>query len=193
VFDNPADVLTEEALRPETQSLDVFADGIDNIVDAQRRVAALYFEDGSIEDACPPLKALLHVMAFGHYKGKRIDDRELRAQFTRESLLSSDWYIERLRIKQQRDIALWQRHVRSLVDFLAQPGHWEEAQRLGIPGRLGRARAELARVTAPDYLSTLQGTIGADAVHRADVSHEAVRAPGERAVPSSEGVHEYAE
>ncbi|HXX67876.1 MAG TPA: hypothetical protein VEK07_11870 [Polyangiaceae bacterium] len=193
VFDNPADVLTEEALRPETQSLDVFADGIDNIVDAQRRVAALYFEDGSIEDACPPLKALLHVMAFGHYKGKRIDDPELRAQFTRESLLSSDWYVERLRIKQDRDIALWQRHVRSLVDFLAQPGHWEEAQRLGIPGRLGRARAELARVTAPDYLATLQGTIGADAVHRTDVSHEAVRALGERAVPSAGNVHEYAE
>jgi hypothetical protein len=166
VFDNPADVLTEEVLRPEAQDLGVFADGVDNIVDAQQRVATLYFQDGSIEDACPPLRALLHVMAFGHYEGKGIDDRELRALFTRESLLSSNWYRERLQTKQQRDIQLWQRHVRSLADFMGQASHREEAQRLGIPDRLTRARAELERVSAPAYLDSLHGTIGADPVHR---------------------------
>jgi hypothetical protein len=166
VFDNPADVLTEDILKPELQGLDVFVDGIDNIVDAQRRVAELYFEDGSIADACPPLQILLSVMAFGHYKGKGLDDPELRSAFTRESLLASDWYKERLVVKQARDIELWKRHVRALGEFLAQAGHSDEAQRLGIPERLQRAKAELERVSAPAYLDALQGTIGADPVHR---------------------------
>lgn len=86
--------------------------------------------------------------------------------FTREVLLASDWYQERLAIKQQRDVALWERHVRSLGDFLSSPGHRDEARRLGIPGRLDQARTELERVRAPDYLKALLGTIGADPVHR---------------------------
>jgi hypothetical protein len=166
VFDNPADVLAEDILKPELQDLNVFVDGVDNIVDAQRRVAELYMEDGSIADACPPLQVLLHVMSFGHYKGKGLDDPGLRALFTRESLLASDWYKERLLVKQTRDIELWRRHVRYLGEFLGQAGHSDEAQRLGIPRRLERARAELERVSGPDYLEALQGTIGADPVHR---------------------------
>src|SRR5690606_26701019 len=63
VFDNPAAVFTPDMLRPETQDLEVFVDGVDNIVQAQERVARQYFEDGSVHDACPPLRALLHIMA----------------------------------------------------------------------------------------------------------------------------------
>jgi hypothetical protein len=86
--------------------------------------------------------------------------------FTREALLTSDWYQERLAVKQRRDIGLWERHVRSLTEFLASPGHREEARRLGIPGRLEHARAELDRARAPEYVKALVGTIGADPVHR---------------------------
>ncbi|HET9933062.1 MAG TPA: hypothetical protein VFQ35_20305, partial [Polyangiaceae bacterium] len=166
VFDNPADVLTEEILKPETQDLRVFVDGIENIVDAQRRVAEAYFADGSIDDACPPLRALLHIMAHGHYEGKDAQHPEVRALFSREALLASDWYRERLRTKQERDVELWRRHVRALTDFLAQPGHHDEAVRLGIPERLAKAKAELERVSSPSYLAGLEGTIGADPVHR---------------------------
>ena len=56
VFDHPARVFDEAFLRPETQDLDAFVDGINNITEAQQRVARQYFEDGSIEDACPPLR-----------------------------------------------------------------------------------------------------------------------------------------
>ena len=45
-------------------------------------------------------------------------------------------------------------------------GHHDEAKRLGIAGRLEHARAELERVSAPEYLASLVGTIGADPVHR---------------------------
>jgi phosphoenolpyruvate carboxykinase (diphosphate) len=166
VFDSPTAVFTEEILRPETQDAAVFADGVNNIVEAQQRVAEAYFTDGTIEDACPPLKALLHIMARGHHEGKDATHPEIRALFTRDVLLTSDWYQERLAIKQQRDVALWERHTRSLAEFLARAGHREEAERLGIAQRLEHARAELERVSAPAYLTALVGTIGADPIHR---------------------------
>jgi phosphoenolpyruvate carboxykinase (diphosphate) len=166
VFDNPTAVFNDEILKPETQDPAVFADGVNNIVEAQERVARQYFEDGTIEDACPPLKALLHIMAYGHYEGKDAHHPEIRALFTREALLASEWYRERLVIKQKRDVALWQRHVRSLTSFLARAGHRDEAERLGIAGRLAQARAELERVSAAAYPDSLVGTIGADPVHR---------------------------
>ncbi len=144
VFDNPTAVFTEEILKPETQDPAVFADGVNNIVEAQQRMAEAYFADGTIEDACPPLKALLHIMAHGQFEGKDANHPEVRALFTREALLASDWYHERLAVKQQRDMALWERHVRSLTEFLARAGHRDEAERLGIarparacPGRAG--------------------------------------------------------
>jgi hypothetical protein len=105
-------------------------------------------------------------MAHGRYEGKDASDADIRAMFTREALLASDWYQERLTIKQQRDVALWERHVRSLTEFLARAGHREEAERLGIGRRLEHARAELDRVGSPAYLQGLVGTIGADPVHR---------------------------
>src|SRR3984957_3375304 len=97
-------------LRPEKQSLELFAAGVDAIVEAQRLVALNYFEDESVEDACPPVKALLHIMAFGHYEGMPVSDPHLRELFARESLLESEWYKDRLRAKQSIDIALWIRH-----------------------------------------------------------------------------------
>jgi len=105
-------------------------------------------------------------MAHGQFEGKDASDPAIRGLFTLEALLASDWYQERLAIKQKRDVALWERHARSLREFLASPGHRDEARRLGIGPRLEQARAELDRVSSPDYLRALVGTIGADPVHR---------------------------
>ena len=73
-------------------------------------------------------------MADGQFEGKDAHHPEVRALFTREALLSSDWYQERLAVKQLRDVALWKRHARSLTEFLARAGHRDEAERLGIAG-----------------------------------------------------------
>jgi hypothetical protein len=108
VFDYPTAVFDEAMLKPETQDMDSFVDGVNNVYEAQQRVAQLYFQDGSIDDACPPLKALIHIMANGCFEGKVITDSTIRFMFTREYLLQSDWYQERLKIKQQRDYLLWQ-------------------------------------------------------------------------------------
>jgi hypothetical protein len=53
LFNHPHVVFTTEMLRPELQSKEIFADGMDNIVTTQKRVAEDYFNDGSIELACP--------------------------------------------------------------------------------------------------------------------------------------------
>ncbi len=114
IFELPGSVFPEELLKPEKQDLPNYVAGIEAICEAQKTVALNYFEDGSVNAACPPIHALLHIMAHGHFEGKGIDHPTIRALFTREVLLASDWYKERLSIKQRRDIALWQRHVAAL-------------------------------------------------------------------------------
>ncbi len=162
IFDNPDAAMTDEILRPEIQDLDVFVDGINNIVEAQRNVARRYLDDGSVEDACPPLKALLYIMATGHYQGRDAQHPEIRAMFTRDYLLASDWYRERLEIKQARDIALWQRHVRALEAFSGLDSHRDVIERLEIETRLEKARERLQQVQSGEYLEGLVGSIGAD-------------------------------
>jgi hypothetical protein len=166
IFDNPMAVFDEAMLRPETQDLESFADGVDNIVEAQRRVAQNYLEDGSVNDACPPLRAILHIMATGHYEGKDVSHPEIRGMFTREALLASDWYQERLSIKQQRDVALWQRHEENLQRFLERQNLLAEAEREHYAGLLEQARKEQAYVSGAQYLNDLSGTLGADWIHR---------------------------
>jgi hypothetical protein len=162
VFDNPAKVFDEAILKPETQDLAAFADGVKNITEAQQRVARQYIDDGSAQDACPPLQALLHIMASGAWEGKDAHHPDVRALFTLESLLASDWYKARLKAKQTRDIGLWKRHVAYLDAFLSRAVYKEEAARLKIPERRAMAAAELQRASSPAYLESLVGTLGAD-------------------------------
>lgn len=161
IFSNPDKVLPEEMLRPEKQDLEIFVDGIDNIVTTQQRVARLYFEDGSVEMACPPLRALLHIMAEGHYEGKDANHPDIRALFTREALLASDWYKERLASRHRYEIGLLESQLRSLEAFLENPVYTAETDRLGIRDRIARTREALekARQRSPEALT---GTLGRD-------------------------------
>jgi len=179
IFDNPSAVMPEAVLKPETQSMDIFVDGINNIVEAQQRVAQRYLDDGSIEDACPPLQALLHIMATGDYQGMDVHHPDIRAMFGREHLLEYDWYRERLEIKQTRDITLWNRHVGSLQRFIDDTEYADEVERLGIAERLEAARKKLMYIQSPEYLQMLVGTLGADPLARA-------RCMAERYVPGGD-------
>lgn len=161
VFETPGAVLPEELLRPEKQDLEIFVSGVTAITEAQARVAQQYFDDGSVEAACPPIQALLHIMVKGEYNGMTVEDPKLRAMFTREYLVSSDWYQERLREKQRRDVALWTRHVEALEAY-RDSSLTNRCNAFDIEGRLGTARAHLAHVRDSSYLQELEGTIGAD-------------------------------
>ena len=162
MFNHPHQVLTEMMLKPEMQDMAVFADGLENIVTTQRRVAGYYFSDGSVEWACPPLRALLHIMVNGHCEGKDLNAPEVRNLFTREHLFASDWYRERLLAKQAADLHLWQRHLAYLEKFLGRANYSEEAERLDIRARVEKARAELAAVKSRKYVEQLKGTIGVE-------------------------------
>lgn len=160
VFNSPTSVLNEEMLKPELQDIDTYVEGMLTIAAAHKEVAENYFADGSVEDACPPLKALLHIMTEGDYEGKDINNPEIRRLFTRESMLKSDWYKERLASQQAHDIKSWKTHVAYLESFLKRETHAAVAQSLGVEQRLSSAREELDKVSSPKYLEDLVGTIG---------------------------------
>ncbi|MEX1045731.1 MAG: hypothetical protein WEC73_06345 [Chthoniobacterales bacterium] len=162
VFNHPHVVLTDGMLRPELQGVEDFVEGMDNIVATQKRVAEHYFADGSVEWAVPPLRVLLHVMRDNHWEGKTLADPEIRAMFTRRSVLGSDWYGARLETKQKIDERLWARHADYLEKFLGNPNYSGEAERLDIAARLEHAQAELARVRDPSYAASLAGMTGAE-------------------------------
>ncbi|PTY05232.1 hypothetical protein DB347_17335 [Opitutaceae bacterium EW11] len=160
VFNHPHVVFSDEMLRPELQDMDVFVDGMDNIVTTHRRVAESYFADGGVDMACPPLRALLHIMARGTYEGKTLASPEVRSLFTREALLSSDWYAARLDAKQRFDMALWHRHVAHLEEYLDRPGFADAVIRLNLKARLAHARDLLKRYESSEYRKQLEGTLG---------------------------------
>jgi phosphoenolpyruvate carboxykinase (diphosphate) len=162
VFNHPHVVFTQEMLRPELQDMAVFADGMDNIVSTHQRVAEHYFKDGTIQFACPPLKALLQIMSTGAYEGKTLADPGVRSLFTREHLLASGWYRDRLQAKQRVDIALWKRHLENLEQFVFRGHHSDEEYLLVAEDRLMDARAHLQRVSSATYIEELVGALGAE-------------------------------
>ncbi|HWD19333.1 MAG TPA: hypothetical protein VHB20_08630 [Verrucomicrobiae bacterium] len=162
VFNHPKVVFTDEMLKPESQDAKIFADGMDNIVTTQKRVAQMYFDDGSVAQACPPLRALLGIMRDDQWEGKTLQDPAVRQLFTVEALLASDWYAARLAAKQKIDRQLWRRHADYLERFLKRTTHADVATRLNIPAQLVKARQMLAAIEAPAYLEKLRGTIGAE-------------------------------
>jgi hypothetical protein len=164
VFNHPHVVFTEAMLKPELQDQDIFADGMDNIIATQKRVAQMYFDDGSIAQACPPLQALLHIMLHDQFEGKGLEHPEIRKLFTRENLLGSAWYAARLAAKQKVDRALWKRHVEYLNSFLRKTNYADVAEQMNIAARLTAARQTLEQVESPDYLKKLAGTLGAEPV-----------------------------
>jgi len=162
VLGNPSAVFDEEFLKPETQDLDVFADGVANIVSAMKEASEHYFADGSINDACPPLKALLHIMKDGAWEGKTSTDASFRSLFTRESLLASAWYKKRLEAQGILDALSWDDHAKYLHTYLSRANYADIAQRLDVPGKLARARAAALAAKNPAYIERLNGTIGAE-------------------------------
>lgn len=166
LFDEPLAVFNERMLRPELQSMEDYVDGINNIVEAQRKVALQYFEEGSVEAAIPPLQILLHVMAYGHYNGKSISDPQLRKTFTRDSVIKSDWYRERIRLKQRKDIAFYTETVDYLNAFIADPHNAIFIDDLNIRDRLKKARQMLDYCWSEAYFESLIGTVGADPLFR---------------------------
>jgi len=161
IFLHPDAVFTPEMLRPELQDLDVFAESVDTIVATHERVARAYRRDGTISLAVPPLRALLEIMADGvSAEGWTLESPEFRATFTRESVLSSSWYAERLDARQAAATARARAGLAAIERFVSTPGNEEPNARLDMPARVEAARLEAERVASPEYRTQLIGTLG---------------------------------
>lgn len=161
IFLHPNVVFTPEMLAPETQDLDTFAESMDVIVETHRRVAQAYFDDGTVEFAVPPLRALLEVMAFGRTAdGLTLTDDAFRAQFEREAVLGSDWYAARLDAKQAEDIRRTESALENLRGFARHAADSEAAQRIRLSERIARTEADLERCRSAEYRAALVGTLG---------------------------------
>ncbi len=147
---------------PELQDGESFADGVLYIAEAQRRVATQYLSDGGYELACPPLQAILNIMAYGDHEGLTIDDPQIRSMFTREALLQSDWYRRRLREQKHRDIEHWRSFEKRLNRFMASKSHADSVQELNLHERIAYAQQKRAAAEADDYEQRIAGSLGAD-------------------------------
>jgi hypothetical protein len=164
IFEVPTTVFEKDMLKPELQNMEEFVDGINNIVETQQMIAQRYIDDGSINSFIPPLKALVHIMATGTFEGKGISDPEIRGLFDRQTALESDWYKERIKIKQSRKAEAGRKHIEYLNDFIRKKHNAAEVEVLDCRNRLDEVEKRLAYVESDRFLEDYLGTIGADPI-----------------------------
>lgn len=167
MFNHPHAVLVENMLRPEKQDAGQYADSVDNIAATHRRVSQNYFDDGSVNQAVPPLKALLHIMRDGTHEGLQLGDAAFRSMFTRESVLGSPWYRARLEMRRELEVRHWNNIATYLERLLSRPEYSREAERLRLRERRSYARVMLERSRSDQRIAELSGSLGAEpAVYR---------------------------
>ena len=159
IFLHPHVVFTPEMLRPELQDPDVFAESVRTISTTHARVAQTYFDDGTAALAVPPVRALLEIMATGRTSdGLTLDDDPFRELFSRDSVLASGWYAERVSALREVELARLERSLGSIDAFTANELHAETAERLGLAARRASVESRIKELNeVPDLL---WGTIG---------------------------------
>jgi hypothetical protein len=163
IFTDPVSVFPEDMLQPELQDADQYADSLNNLVEAGKLIAQRYFDDNSIEKACPPLRALLEVMYHGNWEGKGLLDKEFRSLFDPQKILASDWYDERLKTRISVTRKYWSGRIDYLDGFLADNVNREASDRLGIKARRDFAEDALSRLEEEnDSITRIRGCLGTD-------------------------------
>ena len=161
IFLHPDTVFTPKMLRPELQDADIFADSVRTISTTHARVAKAYFDDGTVSLAVPPIRALLEIMVNGVCsEGWTLDDPELREMFTRESVLASDWYAERIDAKQAEAVRRAERGIAHLEQFMADPRNASACEEIDVQARLDQVRKFHDRAVTAEYRQQLVGTLG---------------------------------
>ncbi len=154
-------------LRSEQQDMDVFVSAMRTIVTTHERVAQTYIDDRTIALAVPPVRALLEVMATGTTAGGlTLTDPVFREAFTRESVLASTWYAERLESQRSTNIAHAERALSAMADFRAKELAYDTAERLGIIAKNAAVAARLAELRADEGSQSYVGTLGRQVMWR---------------------------
>jgi len=163
IFTDPTSVLPNDMIKPELQDNKEYADSLKNLVEAGQLVAKRYFNDGSVEKACPPLKALLTIMAEGHWKGKGLIDQEFRDLFDPEAILQSTWYEKRLETRIDITKQYWQNRIKYLENFICDHANRDTCVRLNISERLTFCKDALKRLdNKEEAISRIHGCLGTD-------------------------------
>lgn len=162
IFSNPEAVFTEEMLKPELQDQEAYVKSLKNLFITQKRVAEGFMKDGTFEALCPPLQALVKIMIDGKYEGMDRNDPEFRKLFTPDYVLNSNWYKDRLKLKQEKDVAYWTKSIAYIEDTNSKQNYQEAVVRLDLVAKLDEAKAMLKKVKSDAYLKSLIGTLGAD-------------------------------
>ncbi|CCH74347.1 conserved hypothetical protein [Nostocoides australiense Ben110] len=161
IFMHPDAIFTEAILRPETQDRQVFVDSVDVMVSTHERVARAYLKDGTIESACPPVRALLEIMADGiSADGSTLEDPAFRAMFTREAVLASSWYAARLDAAQAQLVARSEAGIAAIEGLLAEDGDASVSERMALRERLSDVTAARDDAASPEARARLVGTLG---------------------------------
>ena len=163
IFTDPVSVFPEDMLKPELQDEDQYADSIKNLVEAGKIVAQRYFDDGSIEKACPPLKALITIMVKGEWEGKKITDSDFRELFDPKNIMLSDWYQERLKTRIKVTKNYWESRIEYLDQFMADQKNKESIERLAIKDKKEFSIDALSRLKdQSESIKRIHGCIGTD-------------------------------
>ncbi|KAL7719815.1 Uncharacterized protein QTN25_002936 [Entamoeba marina] len=158
LFSVPASVMPEDFLKPELQGAEIYADSYEFITQTDKGIAGNYIKDGTVEGACPPLKALIYIMANGEYNGMDRFSPEFRDMFKPENILKSEWYKERLTTRQNNEVAKLKKDLAYLQKNV------EGKPRIAgiIQQRIEEVTKELEYVESKQYLEDIDGTIGTD-------------------------------
>ena len=93
-------------------------------------------------------------------EGRGLESPEVRALFTRDSVLTSDWYGARLDANQRAEEARLDRAVGDLDAFIARADNAEAVSRLGLIERRDQVIADRALSSSDAYRAALVGSIG---------------------------------
>ena len=80
--------------------------------------------------------------------------------FTREAVLASHWYAQRLDAKQSAASARANAGLAAIEKFVSTAGNEEPTARLDMPARVEAARVEAQHLASPEYRDQLVGTVG---------------------------------
>jgi hypothetical protein len=95
-------------------------------------------------------------------KEKEISDPELRKFFDREYIINSDWYKERLELKQRKDLQFYTKQINYLEEFVSNPSNVDIMSEMNIEDRLVKVKTKFEEASSQKYIESLIGTIGSD-------------------------------
>ena len=104
-------------------------------------------------------------MAYGNYEGKEMSHPELRKYFEREYVINSDWYKDRLELKQTKDVNFYTQQINYLEDFIGNPDNLSLVTEMNIINKLKNVKKLAKQASSDKYIESLIGTIGADPLY----------------------------